>query len=277
MLEGPLVVALIIALAAGVVSFLSPCVLPLVPGYLGLLGSLGGTTEAASAAGRARAASSAAKPDETVATGAVGAGIPVAEPAKPKSAMRRTLLGVMLFILGFTAVFVAMNAVVGGIGTFFMQYRDPVLRVLGVVMILAGLVFVGRVSFLQRIWKPKVSDASTLWSAPAIGAAFAIGWTPCSGPVLAAIGALSITSGSAWQGALFGLMYGLGLGIPFLLLAVGFSWATKSAAWAKRHMRTLNIIGGSVLVAVGLMMVTGLWMMIMDALAIWIGSVTTVL
>lgn len=270
MLEGPLFVALIIALAAGVVSFLSPCVLPLVPGYLGLLGSLSGPAAAATVTGSTTAgaagAGAASATDTTIQTGATG-----------KPAMRRTLVGVALFILGFTAVFVAMNAVVGGIGIFFIQYRDPVLRVLGVVMLLAGLIFVGRVSFLQRVWKPKVSDASSLWSAPVIGAAFAIGWTPCSGPVLAAIGALSISSGSAWQGALFGLMYGLGLGIPFLVMAIGFGWATKSATWVKRHMRTLNIVGGSVLIAVGVLMITGVWMMIMDALAIWIGSVTTVL
>lgn len=271
MLEGPLALALVIALAAGVVSFLSPCVLPLVPGYLGLLGSLGGTAAVPAGAGAGSSGGAAARP-ETRADSAASASIP-----NEKSAMRRTLMGVLLFILGFTAVFVAMNAVVGSVGMFFMQYRDAVLRVLGIVMVLAGLVFIGRVSFLQRVWKPQVSDASTLWSAPAIGAAFAVGWTPCSGPVLAAIGALSISSGSAWQGALFGLMYGLGLGIPFLLLALGFGWATKSAAWAKRHMRTLNMIGGSVLIAVGLMMITGIWMMIMDALAIWIGSVTTVL
>ncbi|HIY64654.1 MAG TPA: cytochrome c biogenesis protein CcdA [Candidatus Agrococcus pullicola] len=275
MLEGPLLVALIIALAAGVVSFLSPCVLPLVPGYLGLLGSLSGpSATAASVASTAPAGTSGAR---TARPGSEGIPEGGANPARGGSAMRRTLVGVTLFILGFTAVFVAMNAVVGGIGTFFIQYRDPVLRILGIVMLLAGLIFIGRVSFLQRVWKPKVSDASSLWSAPVIGAAFAIGWTPCSGPVLAAIGALSISSGSAWQGALFGLMYGLGLGIPFIAMAIGFGWATKSASWVKRHMRMFNMVGGSVLIAVGLLMITGLWMMIMDALAIWIGSVTTVL
>ena len=248
MLQGPLVLALGIALAAGVVSFLSPCVLPLVPGYLGLLGSLGGASASASGA---------ASPD--------------------RAQLRRTLTGVALFILGFTAVFVAMNAVVGGVGSFFIQYRDAVLRVLGVVLILAGLVFIGRVSFLQQVWKPRVADASGLWSAPVIGAAFAIGWTPCAGPVLAAIGALSISSGSAWQGALFGLMYGLGLGIPFFLVALGFGWVSKSTAWIKRHMRTFTIIGGATLVAVGILMVSGLWMLLMDHLAIWIGSVTTIL
>ena len=246
MLQGPFVVALFVALAAGVVSFLSPCILPLVPGYLGLLGSLGGSADA--------------RPD-----------------GKDRSGMGRTMAGVALFVLGFTLVFVVMNAVVGGVGSFFMQYRDIVLRVLGVVLILAGIVFVGRVSFLQRIWKPKTVAKSGLWSAPLIGAAFAIGWTPCSGPVLAAIGTLSITSGSAASGAMLGLMYGLGLGIPFLLMALGFGWAAKSASWVKKHMRVINMIGGAVLIVVGVAMVTGLWMMLMDHLAIWIGSVTTIL
>ena len=228
MLQGPLIAALAIAMAAGVVSFLSPCVLPLVPGYLGLLGSLGGASAGASSA------------------------------AGGQRQLRLTLVGVALFILGFTAVFVAMNAVVGGVGSFFIQHRDAVLRVLGVVLILAGLVFIGRVSFLQQIWKPRVSDASGLWSAPLIGAAFAVGWTPCAGPVLAAIGALSISSGSAWQGALFGLMYGLGLGIPFFLVALGFGWVSKSTAWVKRHMRTFTIVGGAMLIVVGVLMVTGI-------------------
>lgn len=248
MLQGPIVVALFVALAAGVVSFLSPCVLPLVPGYLGLLGSLGGSGSQDASGQQAGS-----------------------------SGMGRTAAGVALFVLGFTLVFVVMNAVVGGIGSFFIQYRDAVLRVLGIVLILAGIVFIGRVSFLQKIWKPKVSTASGLWTAPLIGAAFAIGWTPCSGPVLAAIGTLSITSGSAWTGALFGLMYGLGLGIPFMLLAFGFGWASKSTAWVRRHMRAINIAGGVMLLAVGIMMLTGVWMIIMDALAIWIGSVTTIL
>lgn len=276
MLEGPFVLALVLAMAAGVVSFASPCVLPIVPGYLGLLGSLGGAG-ATPAASKAHTSNNAPQLSERGEKSGSKESILVSGEKKSKSAMRRTLLGVALFILGFTAIFVVMNAVVGGIGMFFIQYRDPVLRVLGVVLILAGLVFVGRVSFLQRVWKPRATDASTLWSAPAIGAAFAIGWTPCSGPVLAAIGALSVTSGSAWQGALFGLMYGLGLGIPFFFLALGFGWAAKSASWAKQHMRKLNMVGGAVLIAVGVMMLTGLWMMIMDALAIWIGSVTTVL
>lgn len=248
MLQGPLIAALGIAMAAGLVSFLSPCVLPLVPGYLGLLGSLGGASGAPSSAATA-----------------------------DRARLRRTLAGVALFILGFTAVFVAMNAIVGGVGSFFIQHRDAVLRVLGIVLILAGLVFIGRVSFLQQAWKPRVADTSGLWSAPLIGAAFAIGWTPCAGPVLAAIGALSISSGSAWQGALFGLMYGLGLGIPFFLMALGFGWVSKSTAWVKRHMRTFTIVGGAMLIVVGVLMVTGIWMVIMDYLAIWIGSVTTVL
>ena len=249
MLQGPLALALVVALAAGLVSFVSPCILPLVPGYLGLLGSLGGSADAGSAGGASGGS----------------------------SGMGRTLGGVALFVLGFTLVFVVMNAIVGGVGSFFIQYRDIVLRVLGIVLIVAGIVFVGRVSFLQQVWKPKVTAASGMWTAPLIGAAFAIGWTPCAGPVLAAIGTLSITSGSAWQGALFGLMYGLGLGIPFMLMAFGFGWAAKSASWVKRHMRVINIAGGVALIAVGLAMVTGLWMMLMDHLAIWIGSVTTIL
>lgn len=237
-LSGQLLVSVPIALLAGLVSFASPCILPLVPGYLGLVGSL-------------------------VGDGRGGRG--------------RLVAGVALFIAGFTLVFVLGTAIVGGVSSFLLQYSDAIVRVLGVVLIALGLVFVGQFSFLQRVWKPQQVKAGGLWAAPVVGVVFALGWTPCSGPTLAAISALTVTTGSAWQGAILGLAYALGLGIPFLLIALGLGWAGGAVAWLRRHIRAVNIAGGAMLIAIGVLMVTGAWNAIMQSLQGWIASVVTII
>ena len=237
-LSGQLLVSIPIALLAGIVSFASPCILPLVPGYLGLVGSLVGEQ------GRGRG---------------------------------RLVGGVGLFIAGFTLVFVLGNAIVGAVSSFLLQHGDTLVRILGGVLIVLGLVFVGQFSFLQRVWKPQQVKAGGLWAAPLVGVVFALGWTPCSGPTLAAISALTVTTGSAWQGALLGLAYALGLGIPFLLLALGLGWAGGAVAWMRRHIRAINVAGGAMLIAIGVLMVTGAWNAIMQSLQGWIASVVTVI
>lgn len=235
-LSGQLLVSVPIALLAGLVSFASPCILPLVPGYLGLVGSLVGDR------GRGR-----------------------------------LVAGVALFIAGFTLVFVLGTAIVGGASSFLLQYSDVIIRVLGVVLIVLGLVFVGQFSFLQRVWKPQQVKAGGMWAAPVVGVVFALGWTPCSGPTLAAISALTVTTGSAWQGAVLGLAYALGLGIPFLLIALGLGWAGGAVAWLRRHIRAVNVAGGAMLIAIGVLMVTGAWNAIMQSLQGWIASVVTII
>ena len=237
-LSGQLLVSVPIALLAGLVSFASPCILPLVPGYLGLVGSLVGDKEG----GRGR-----------------------------------LIAGVSLFIAGFTLVFVLGNAIVGAASAFLLQHADLLVRILGIVLILLGLVFVGQFSFMQRIWKPQQVQSGGMWAAPVVGVVFALGWTPCSGPTLAAISALTVTTGSAWQGALLGLAYALGLGIPFLLIALGLGWAGGAVAWLRRHIRAVNIAGGAMLILIGLLMVTGAWNAIMQSLQGWIASVVTVI
>lgn len=237
-LSGQLLVAVPIALLAGLVSFASPCILPLVPGYLGLVGSLVGDKEA----GRGR-----------------------------------LVAGVSLFVGGFTLVFVLGTAIVGAASSFLLQYADLLVRILGVVLILLGLVFVGQFSFLQKIWKPQQVKSGGMWAAPVVGVVFALGWTPCSGPTLAAIGALTVTTGSAWQGAILGLAYALGLGVPFLLIALGLGWASGAVAWMRRHIRAINIVGGAMLIVIGVLMVTGLWNAIMLSLQGWIASYVTVI
>ncbi|MBN9633359.1 cytochrome c biogenesis protein CcdA [Leifsonia sp. TF02-11] len=224
--SGQLLLALPIALLAGLVSFASPCVLPLVPGYLAYVGGM---------------SDPGAKRDRS-----------------------RVLLGVALFVLGFAVVFVAYGAAFGALGLWLVRWQEVVIRVLGVLVILMGLVFIGQFSFLQRTIKPTWRPATGLIGAPLLGIVFGLGWTPCIGPTLAAISALSVGSGSPWRGALLGLFYCIGLGIPFLLVALGFDWVAGSVAFLKRHIRVINIIGGALLVVIGILMATGLWTAIMS-------------
>jgi cytochrome c-type biogenesis protein len=224
--SGQLLLALPIALLAGLVSFASPCVLPLVPGYLAYVGGM---------------SDPGAKRDRS-----------------------RVLTGVALFVLGFAVVFIAYGAAFGALGLWLVRWQEVVIRVLGVLVILMGLVFIGQFSFLQRTIKPTWRPATGLIGAPLLGIVFGLGWTPCIGPTLAAISALSVGSGSPWRGALLGLFYCIGLGIPFLLVALGFDWVAGSVAFLKRHIRVINIIGGVLLVVIGVLMATGLWTAMMS-------------
>jgi cytochrome c-type biogenesis protein len=226
LISGPLALALPIALLAGLVSFASPCVLPLVPGYLAYLG---GFTDGRS----------------TVRRGEGGRG--------------RLVLGVLLFILGFAAVFVLFGIAFGAAGFWLIQWRDLITRIAGVVVIALGLAFIGRIGWLQRTVRLNVTPAVGLIGAPLLGAVFAVGWTPCIGPTLTAIYSIVLQGGSPWQGAVLGFAYALGLGVPFLLIALGFGWATGSVAFLRRHIRTINLVGGILLITIGVLMVSGLW------------------
>ncbi|MGN6428848.1 MAG: cytochrome c biogenesis CcdA family protein [Leifsonia sp.] len=225
--SGQLLLALPIALLAGLVSFASPCVLPLVPGYLAYVG---GTTDPGAKRDRGR-----------------------------------VLTGVALFVLGFALVFIAYGAAFGALGFWLVRWQEVVIRVMGVVVILLGLVFIGQFSFLQRTIKPSWRPATGLIGAPLLGIVVGLGWTPCIGPTLGAILSLSVGSGSPWRGALLMLVYCIGLGIPFLLVALGLDWVAGSVAFLKRHIRAINIIGGVLLVAIGVLMVSGLWTQLMSS------------
>ncbi|GGH36270.1 cytochrome c biogenesis CcdA family protein [Microbacterium album] len=256
--DGTLWLALPIAVLAGLISFLSPCVLPLVPGYLGFIA---GAVAPRSAVPVAATAGSG---------GTVPAAAPEAAPGAPDASRGRLVGGVLLFIAGFTLVFVGL-IVLGGVAggataRFSVLYGDLITRILGVVIILLGLVFMGFFGIAQRIARPQLRGNAGLIGAPLLGIALGIGWAPCIGPTLAAILAISFNQGDAGRAVLLGLAYSLGLGIPFLLVALGFGWATRSLAFLRRHVRVLNIVGGALLVVLGLLMVTGVWTMVMSRL-----------
>ena len=230
--SGSLLLAALFALAAGVVSFASPCVLPLVPAYL------------------------------SYTTGMVG--LDLAEAKRG-----RLVLGTCLFILGFTVVFVSYGAIFGGLGSLLIEHGRAITRVLGVFTIVFGLAFMGLIPWLNRSWHPAQNASMGLVGAPLLGVLFGIGWTPCIGPTLAAVQTLAIDSASAWRGAALAAVYCIGLGLPFLIVALVFRKAFGAMRWMKRHYVLLVRIGGGMLVLLGVLMVTGTWHEVSIQLRIW--------
>jgi cytochrome c-type biogenesis protein len=174
----------------------------------------------------------------------------------------KAVLGAVLFVLGFTAVFVSYGAAFGGIGKHLIQHQRGVDQVLGVVTIAMGLAFAGlfsRFTFANREWRWHRLPAPGLIGAPLLGVLFAIGWTPCIGPTLAAVNGLAFDSATAGRGAVLSATYSLGLGVPFVLVAIAVRRATGALAVLRRHARTLMMIGGLLLVVVGVLEITGTW------------------
>lgn len=235
-LTGSLLLALPIALLAGLVSFASPCVVPLVPGYLGYVSGMAGAD--------------------------LGTGTKRTRP--------RLVLGVLLFIAGFSAVFVVLGLLFSSLGAQFAQQMDIISRVLGVLVILLGFAFMGAVPFLQAERRLHVSPGAGLAGAPILGVAFGLGWTPCIGPTLSAVLALGLTEGSQARGAILAVAYCLGLGLPFLLLALWFERSTAVLGWLRRHRLLLMRVGGAMLVVLGVMLVTGAWGTLTNWMQGWI-------
>jgi len=314
--SGPLLLAMPVALAAGAVTFLSPCCLPLVPGYLSYLTGMSGTgaqrqgsaspapvtsgsgpdgsgydgsaldgsatdrsapaASQATGAGAVAAAGAAGlaagrSPGGAVSTVSVPAGGGPAEPGRGQAApgagpavppRGRAVLGTLLFVLGFAAVFTVEGAAFGSLGLALHNHQKGLTQILGCAIIVLGLLFLGafdRFTFTGRIFRPQYRPRAGLAGAPLLGAAFGLGWAPCIGPTLTAVLTLGTTTGDAGRGALLAFVYALGLGIPFLIVAFAFQRGVSLFGFARRHARLVTQVGGLMLIAVGLLEVTGAW------------------
>jgi cytochrome c-type biogenesis protein len=235
--SGSIVLAIPVALAAGTVSFFSPCVVPLLPGYLSYVTGLSGA--------------------DLQANGSAGV-------------RGRMLAGVLLFVLGFSFVFVALGAAFGQLGFELLAHRDGLTKVLGALTIVLGLVFVGAFPVLQRDMRMHAVPAVGLAAAPLLGVLFGLGWTPCIGPTLAAVLSLSATGASATRGAVLAFAYCLGLGLPFMVAAVGFRRMVGAVGWLRRHQQWVTRVGGAMLVVVGVLLLTGAWDKMIAHLQIWV-------
>ena len=258
-LDGPLLLALPVAAAAGLVSFLSPCVLPLVPGYLSYVTGLSGAELG----------------DDRPAAQPTGTGsVAVAE--RTTTVRRgRVLAGSLLFVLGFSAVFVTSGAFFGYLGGTLLEHREVLDRVLGVLTVLLGLVFLGWLPGLQRTVRFRRMPNVGLAGAPLLGVLFGVGWTPCLGPTLAAVQTLAFDQASAGRGALLTAGYCAGLGVPFVLTGLAFRRALATFDVVKRHYALVTRIGGGLLVVVGLLLVSGLWEQVMVELRTWVAGFET--
>jgi len=258
--SGPVLLAIPVAAAAGAITFLSPCCLPLVPGYLsyvtGMSGSAVDTGPGAAGEGEATG------PGAVVALAGTGSTATVAAIRPAVQPRARVMLGTLLFILGFSALFAVEGMAVSSIGGALISHAAVLARVLGVVIILLGLLFMGafdRFSFAGRIIRPAFRPRAGLAGAPVLGVVFGLSWTPCIGPTLAAVLLLGENSGTALRGAVLAFVYALGLGIPFLIVAFGVQRGTTAFGWARRHARLITRIGGVMLITVGVLEVTGVW------------------
>jgi cytochrome c-type biogenesis protein len=231
-LDGSLLLAVPVALVAGLVSFFSPCVVPLLPGYL------------------------------SYTTGLSGADL--------ESAKRgRMLAGSLLFVLGFSFVFVSFGALFGAVGEWLFRYQDQITITLGAFTILVGIAFLGAVPWLQRDWRIHQMPAVGLAAAPLLGVLFGLGWTPCIGPTLSAITSLAVNEGSAERGALLSFVYCLGLGLPFVVAALAYRRMLGAIGWVRRHQQWVTRLGGLMLIAVGVLLITGWWDQLVGELRNW--------
>lgn len=232
--SGSLAVAMPIAIAAGLLSFASPCVVPLLPGYLSYM---------------------------------TGVAVQDLETAR----RGRMLAGSCLFVLGFTVLFVSGGAFFGGIGGQLMEYQSVISKVLGLLVIAFGLAFIGWIPLLQREVRLPVPGVG-LAMAPLLGLLFGLGWVPCLSPTLGTVTTLAYTEATAGRGALLAFAYCVGLGVPFVIVAVAFGRLTRALDWVRAHQRGLTLFGGGLMVLLGVLLVTGLWDTMIIELRSRIGS-----
>ncbi|MEU4694601.1 cytochrome c biogenesis protein CcdA [Actinoplanes sp. NPDC023714] len=236
-LNGPLLLAIGAALIAGLVSILSPCVLPLVPGYLSYVTGLAGSDLEA----------------------AIGTNKPVATKSRTLALKGRVLLGSSLFVLGFAVVFTLLMTFVANIGYTLLTHRDTLNVVLGVLVIILGLGYLGWIPGFQREARFKKLPNAGLLGAPVFGAIFAVSWIPCVGPTLGAITALAASSGSTDRAVILALAFSLGLGIPFILFGLFFRRLLGVFQAIRRNSRWVTRIGGALLIVIGVALITGQW------------------
>ena len=249
--SGPLLLAIGAAALAGLVSFLSPCVLPLMPGYLSYVTGLAGADLDAALG------TDGGSPSTAAAAGGVAV---LAEPATRRTAGRgRVLAGTSLFVLGFAVVFTLMATLVANIGLTLQTHRGTLNVVLGVLIILLGCAFMGLVPGMQREFRIHKLPNAGLVGAPVFGALFGLSWMPCTGPTLGAVLALATTSGQTDRAVVLALAYSLGLGLPFVLFGLFFRRLLGVFRAVRRHSRWVTRIGGALLIVVGLALVTGAW------------------
>ena len=235
--SGSLLVAIPIAALAGFVSFLSPCVVPLVPGYLSLITGL--------------------TADEL--TGARGH-------------RRRVLAGTIGFTLGFSLLFMSYGLAFGELGARLVEYQTAISRIMGVLVMLLGFAYLGRVPLLDREFGPRLRGRGGVLLAPFLGVVFGLGWVPCVGPTLAAVQTLAFTEANATRGAILSLTYGVGLGLPFILIGLFFERAVAPLRWLRNHRRRVQQFGGLLLLALGVMLVTGFWDQLAIEMRTWISG-----
>lgn len=233
--SGSLALAIPVAVLAGLVSFFSPCVIPLLPGYLSYATGLSAADLANGASDRRRG---------------------------------RMLAGSVLFVLGFTAVFVVLGTASGALGDWLVTYNRQITVVMGLLVVVLGLAFAGWLPFFQRDLRVHAVPAVGLGAAPLLGFLFGLGWTPCIGPTLMVILNLAYQEGTAARGALLATVYSLGLGIPFVVAGLAYRRALGAFAFFRRHQVALMRIGGLMMVAVGLLLVSGAW----DYMVTWVQS-----
>lgn len=245
-LSGSMLLAIPIAVIAGLVSFASPCVLPLVPGYLGYVSGMAGAA--------------------SIEDGAVN----------QRKKRNTTVWGAVLFVLGFTAVFVSLGLLAGSLGAVLAQWQTEIERVLGAIVIVLGIVFLGGFGALQRERRFTFKPSMGLAGAPILGMIFGFGWAPCIGPTFAAVLTLSLGGGSAARGGFLAVMYCLGLGLPFIAVAFALDRGSKMLEFLRRHRLAFMRIGGGLLILVGAALVSGLWGTWVSSLQGLIGGFETV-
>ena len=240
-LGGSMLLALPVAMLAGLVSFFSPCVLPLLPGYLSYAT---GMAAGEIAEGRGRG---------------------------------RVLAGTLLFIAGFAVVFVATGALVGSLGGLLLTWRRPITVVVGILTIALGLLFAGWLPIGRGAVRLNVAPKVGVAAAPLLGIVFGLGWTPCIGPALSVVLNLALNEATALRGGLLAFVYALGLGLPFVIAGLAFTRMSRAVGWVKRHHLAVQRTGGIVMVAVGVLLVSGWWDHLISALQQWVSAFEVVI